>query len=99
MGVEAGITQSVHPHLLRASCITNALDSGAPLARVQELARHANPQTTMRYDRNPTSLDDHALHSLIPYLTPQDEDERLPTRASGSELEPPREAATQTETP
>jgi integrase/recombinase XerD len=75
MGVDAGITCTVYPHLLRASCITNALDSGAPLARVQELARHADPQTTMRYDRNRTNLDDHAVHSLVSYLTPRDEDE------------------------
>jgi integrase/recombinase XerC/integrase/recombinase XerD len=76
MGIDAGITCIVSPHLLRASCITNALDAGAPLARVQELARHAHPQTTMGYDRNRTNLDDHAVHSLVSYLIPRDEDER-----------------------
>ena len=75
MGIRASIACPVTPHLLRASCITNALDSGAPIARVQELARHANAQTTMGYDRNRTNLDDHAIHSLMSYLTPPDEDE------------------------
>jgi hypothetical protein len=28
----------------------------------------------MRYDRNRTNLDDHAVHSLASYLTPRDED-------------------------
>jgi len=83
MGVEAGITQIVHPHLLRASCITNALDSGASLAKVQDLARHADPQTTMGYDRDRTNLDDHAVHSLVSYLASRDAtpSEVLPTAA------------------
>jgi hypothetical protein len=29
----------------------------------------------MRYDRNRTNLDDHAIHSLVSYLAPRDEDE------------------------
>jgi hypothetical protein len=53
----------------------------------------------MRYDRNRTNLDDHAVHSLVPYLTPQDEDERPPGLGPGSELQPVREAATQAEIP
>lgn len=75
MGVEAGISRRVTSLLLPASCLTNALDSGASLAKVQHLARHAQPQTTMRYDRNRTNLYDHAIHSLVSYLTPRDEDE------------------------
>ena len=29
----------------------------------------------MKYDRNRTNLDDHAIHSLVSYLTPSDQDE------------------------
>jgi integrase len=35
-------------HDLRHSCITLALESGATVAEAAELARHANPQTTIR---------------------------------------------------
>ncbi|KQT89318.1 hypothetical protein ASG49_16180 [Marmoricola sp. Leaf446] len=65
---EAGITARVTPHLLRHSSITNALEAGASLRKVQDLARHSDPRTTMHYDRNRTSLDDHAVHSLVAFI-------------------------------
>lgn len=70
LGTRAGIALPLTPHLLRHSCITNALESGASLRKVQDLARHAEPRTTMRYDRNRTNLDDHAIHSLVAYIVP-----------------------------
>ena len=72
LGRRAGIDTRVYPHLLRHSCITNALESGASLRKVQDLARHAEPRTTMRYDRNRTNLDDHAVHSLVAFLCPSE---------------------------
>lgn len=66
---DAGIKMRVTPHLLRHSAITNALESGASLRKVQDLARHSDPRTTMHYDRNRTSLDDHAVHSLVAFLS------------------------------
>lgn len=66
---QAGISARVTPHLLRHSSITNALESGASLRKVQDLARHSDPRTTMHYDRNRTSLDDHAVHSLVAFLS------------------------------
>lgn len=39
------------PHSLRHTSITLALDHGAPLRDVQDLAGHASPETTRRYDR------------------------------------------------
>ncbi|MFC7489447.1 MULTISPECIES: tyrosine-type recombinase/integrase [unclassified Knoellia] len=76
LGRRAGISQVVvRPHLLRHNCITNALESGASIRKVQDLARHTEPRTTMRYDRNRTSLDDHAIHSLVAYLAPTHEDD------------------------
>ncbi|WP_407938429.1 tyrosine-type recombinase/integrase [Nocardioides scoriae] len=65
----AGIPGRTYPHLLRHSCITNALESGASLRKVQDLARHAEPRTTMQYDRNRSNLDDHAVHSLVAFLS------------------------------
>jgi integrase/recombinase XerD len=53
----AGITKHVGPHTLRHAFITAALDAGVPLRDVQEAASHADPRTTMRYDRGRQSLD------------------------------------------
>jgi integrase/recombinase XerD len=58
----AGITKPVGPHTLRHAFITAALDAGVPLRDVQEAASHADPRTTMRYDRGRTSLDRHATY-------------------------------------
>ena len=56
----AGITKRVGPHTLRHAFITAALDAGVPLRDVQEAASHADPRTTMRYDRSRQSIDRHA---------------------------------------
>jgi site-specific recombinase XerD len=58
----AGIDKPVGPHTLRHAFITAALDAGVPLRDVQEAASHADPRTTMRYDRARASLDRHATY-------------------------------------
>ncbi len=58
----AGITKPVGPHTLRHAFITAALDASVPLRDVQEAASHADPRTTMRYDRGRSSLDRHATY-------------------------------------
>ncbi|MCP3935567.1 MAG: tyrosine-type recombinase/integrase [Actinomycetia bacterium] len=58
----AGIDKRISPHSLRHSFITAALDAGVPLRDVQEAASHADPRTTMRYDRGRESLDRHATY-------------------------------------
>ena len=59
----AGIERRSSPHLLRHSFITAALDARVALRDVQEAASHADPRTTMRYDRARRSLDRNAdLH-------------------------------------
>jgi site-specific recombinase XerD len=58
----AGIDKHITPHSLRHSFITAALDAGVPLRDVQEAASHADPRTTMRYDRARRSLDRHATY-------------------------------------
>jgi len=64
---QAGITKPVGPHTLRHAFITAALDAGVPLRDVQDAASHADPRTTMRYDRARTSLDRHATYIVAAY--------------------------------
>jgi integrase/recombinase XerD len=64
----AGITKRISPHSLRHSFITAALDAGVPLRDVQEAASHADPRTTMRYDRARQSLDRHATYIVAAFL-------------------------------
>ena len=64
----AGIAKRVGPHTLRHAFITAALDAGVPLRDVQEAASHADPRTTMRYDRARASLDRHATYIVATFL-------------------------------
>jgi integrase/recombinase XerD len=68
VALRAGITKPVGPHTLRHAFITAALDAGVPLRDVQEAASHADPRTTMRYDRARGSLDRHATYIVAAYL-------------------------------
>jgi integrase/recombinase XerD len=63
-----GITKPVGPHTLRHAFITAALDAGVPLRDVLEAASHADPRTTMRYDRARTSLDRHPAYIVAAYV-------------------------------
>jgi integrase/recombinase XerD len=45
-----------------------SLDAGVPLRDVQEAASHADPRTTMRYDRARGSLDRHATYIVAAYI-------------------------------
>ena len=49
----------LHPHMLRQTFVTTMLDAGVDLRDVQIAARHADPRTTMRYDRARKNLDRH----------------------------------------
>ena len=64
----AEITKKISPHSLRHSFITAALDAGVPLRDVQEAASHADPRTTMRYDRARQSLDRHATYIVATFI-------------------------------
>jgi site-specific recombinase XerD len=46
-----------HPHMLRHTLVTTMLDAGVDLRDAQVAARHADPRTTMRYDRARKNLD------------------------------------------
>ena len=64
----AGIAKQVGPQRLRHAFITAALDAGVPLRDVQEAASHADPRTTMRYDRARVSLDRHATYIVATFI-------------------------------
>jgi integrase/recombinase XerD len=65
----AGIsTARMHPHMLRHTFVTTMLDAGVDLRDVQIAARHADPRTTMRYDRARQNLDRHANYILAAYM-------------------------------
>jgi integrase/recombinase XerD len=60
--------QRIHPHMLRHTFVTTMLDAGASLRDVQIAARHADPKTTMPYDRARKNLDRHPNYILAAYL-------------------------------
>jgi integrase/recombinase XerD len=57
-----------HPHMLRHTFVTTILDAGVDLRDVQIAARHADPRTTMRYDRARKNLDRHPNYILAAYM-------------------------------
>ena len=64
----AGISKQISPHSLRHTFITLSLDAGVALRDVQEAASHADPRTTMRYDRGRQSLDRHATYIVAAFV-------------------------------
>jgi len=65
----AGIqTTKAHPRMLRHTFVTTMLDAGIDLRDVQIAARHADPRTTMRYDRARQNLDRHPNYILAAYM-------------------------------
>ena len=57
-----------HPHMLRHTFVTTMLDAGVDLRDVQIAARHADPRTTMRYDRARQNLDRHPNYTLAAFM-------------------------------
>src|SRR5690349_4980557 len=64
----AGVGKPVGPYTLRHAFITAALDAGVAMRDVQEAASHADPRTTMRYDRARVSLDRHATYIVATFI-------------------------------
>jgi len=65
----AGIQAArAHPHMLRHTFVTTMLDAGVDLRDVQIAARHADPRTTMRYDRARQNLDRHPNYILAAFM-------------------------------
>ena len=53
---------------IRHTFVTTMLDAGVDLRDVQIAARHADPRTTMRYDRARQNLDRHPNDILAAYM-------------------------------
>jgi len=53
---------------LQITFVTTMLDAGVDLRDVQIAARHADPRTTMRYDRARKNLDRHPNYILAAYM-------------------------------
>jgi site-specific recombinase XerD len=69
LAADAGIPVTrAHPHMLRHTFVTTMLDAGVDLRDVQIAARHADPRTTMRYDRARQNLDRHPNYILAAYM-------------------------------
>ena len=65
----AGIRATrAHPHMIRHTFVTTMLDAGVDLRDVQIAARHADPRTTMSYDRARKNLDRHPNYILAAYM-------------------------------
>ena len=69
LATAAGVAAArMHPHMLRHTYVTTMLDAGVDLRDVQIAARHADPRTTMRYDRARNNLDRHPNYILAAYM-------------------------------
>jgi integrase/recombinase XerD len=69
LAATAGIPMpKMHPYMLRHTFVTTMLDAGVSLRDVQIAARHADPRTTMRYDRARNNLDRHPNYILAAYM-------------------------------
>jgi len=51
-----------------ATLLVTSIDAGVDLRDVQIAARHADPRTTMRYDRARNNLDRHPNYILAAYM-------------------------------
>ena len=49
--------EQLSAHSLRATAITELLNAGTTLRDVQDFARHKDPRTTRRYDKQRGNLD------------------------------------------
>jgi integrase/recombinase XerD len=64
----ARIDHKVGPHSLRHAAITAVLDAGVDIRDAQIFAGHADPRTTILYDRNRKALDRHATYILAAFV-------------------------------
>ncbi len=63
LGDRAGIA-GLHPHTLRHTFATSAVDAGADVLKVATALRHASPSTTMRYVRGRDVITGSPVHTV-----------------------------------
>lgn len=59
----------IHPHLLRHTSLTAALDAGASYREVQDMGRWSSGRMLPRYDRNRHNLDRSATYRVAAHLS------------------------------
>jgi integrase/recombinase XerD len=64
----AAVGRHADPFSVVAINLSTSFDAGVPLRDVREAASHADPRTTMRYDRARTSLDRHATYIVAAFV-------------------------------
>jgi len=64
----AGIAHRISPHSIRHAAVTAVLDAGVDIRDAQFFAGHADPRTTIHYDRNRGNLDRHPTYILAAYV-------------------------------
>lgn len=64
----AGLDHHVSPHSLRHAFVTCLLDAGVDLRDVQYAAGHADPRTTIHYDRHRKNLDRHPTYIIATFI-------------------------------
>ena len=60
--------EEIHPHVLRHTFVTLAIDGGAKVFRVQRAARHANVTTTQRYYSPKEDLEDNPSDYILEHV-------------------------------
>src|SRR5262249_49673414 len=69
LAASAGIQVArAHPHMLRHTFAPPMWGAGVVLCDVQSPPRHADPRTTMRYDRARQNLDRHPNYILAAFM-------------------------------
>ena len=68
LGLAAGLTKHLHPHALRRTHITMALQDGLDVRIVQASVGHADPRTTLLYDAigvEPHNQSSHRIAAIV----------------------------------
>lgn len=68
LGRQCGLGD-LHPHLLRHTALTSALDAGASYREVQDMGRWSSGRMIPRYDRNRHNLDRSATYRVAAHLS------------------------------
>ncbi len=65
---DAGLPSRLSPHSFRVSAITDLLTQGVPLQDMQYLAGHAEPRTTVLYDRRKKKVTRNTAEPISIYI-------------------------------
>jgi len=72
----AGVEKAITPHSLRHTFVTTARAAHVDVRDIQTAVGHADPRTTMRYDRTNQRLDAHPTYTVTTHITAADTENR-----------------------